>query len=213
VMRLALARWGALFAVVGPTVSMGQLPEPVPSDVERGEQIYVICGACHGSKAQGEQRLNAPGLAGQQRAYLLRQLRDFHSGMRGGKGDDEGREMRVILDTVSNEADWQAVIAYIQSLPVERQPPTLHGDPEAGRQLYTTCSVCHGANGEGNESLEAPSLRSLPDWYILEALQKYRLGTRGASSEDAPGARMRAVAASLRSDGDLRAVASFIVSR
>jgi cytochrome c553 len=61
------------------------------------QQIYVICGACHGSLALGEERLGAPSLVGQQDTYLLRQLRKFRVGMRGGKGDDQARQMRLIL--------------------------------------------------------------------------------------------------------------------
>jgi len=212
-MKIAFARWGALLAAICPAASMGQLPGGPPPDVERGQQIYVICGACHGSLALGEQRLGAPSLVGQQEGYLLRQLRNFRAGIRGGNGDDQARQMRLILDTVSNESDWNAVIAYVLSLPVQRPQSALHGDIEAGRQIYTTCSACHGPTGEGNQALDAPNLRSLPDWYIADELRKYRMGTRGASPDDLPGSRMGAVAATLRSDEDMRAVASFIVSR
>jgi cytochrome c553 len=61
--------------------------------------------------------------------------------------------------------------------------------------------------------MDAPNLRSLPDWYIVDELQKYRAGIRGASPGDPIGARMRAVAATLRSEEDMRAVASFVASR
>jgi len=212
-MKIALAQRAALLAAICPAVSMGQLPEGPPSDAERGRQIYVICGACHGPLALGEQRLDAPSLVGQKEAYMLRQLRNFRVGIRGGKGDDQGRQMRLILDTVSSESDWKAVIAYVLSLPVQRPQSTLQGDIESGRQIYSTCSACHGSTAEGNEALDAPNLRSLADWYIVDELQKYRMGLRGASPGDSPGARMRAIAATLRSDEDMRAVASFIVSR
>jgi len=185
---------------------MGQFP-----DVDRGQQTYVICGACHGALALGEQRLGAPSLLGQQEAYLLRQLRNFRTGVRGGKGDEQAQQMRLILETVSNESDWKAVVSYVRSLPAQLPQSTLHGDIEVGRQIYGTCSACHGLNAEGNESLDAPNLGSLPDWYIVDELQKYRAGARGAAPGDVPGARMRAAAATLRTDEDLRAVASFIV--
>jgi len=211
-MKIAFARWGALLAAICPAASMGQLPQAPPSEAERGQQIYVICGACHGSLALGEERLGAPSLVGQQEAYLLRQLRNFRAGIRGGKGDDQAREMRLILDTVSSEPDWKAVIAYVQSLPVQQPPSSLRGDIEAGRQIYATCSACHGSSAEGNEALDAPNLRSLPDWYIVDELRKFKTGARGASPDDPPGGRMRAIAATLRSDEDMRAVASFIAT-
>src|SRR5258706_16185725 len=160
-MKNAFPRWSALLAAMWPAVSMGQF-----SDVERGQQIYVICGACHGARALGEQRLGAPSLVGQQEGYLLRQLRTFRSRARGGKGDEQAEQMRLILETVSDESDWKAVVSYVRSLPVELPQSTLHGDIEIGGQIYGTCSRCHGANAGGNEALGAPNLRSLRDMYI-----------------------------------------------
>jgi cytochrome c553 len=207
-MKTAFPRCGALLAAMLPAVSMGQF-----SDVDRGRQTYVICGACHGPLALGEQRLGAPSLVGQREAYLLRQLQNFRSGVRGGKSDDQARQMQLILETVSNESDWRAVIAFVRSLPMQAPQSTLRGDIEAGRQIYATCSACHGPNAQGNEALDAPNLRSLQDWYIVDELRKYRIGARGVSPDDLPGSRMRAVAATLRSDDDARAVASFISRR
>jgi cytochrome c553 len=206
-MKNAFAQWGAILATLWPAASTAQF-----SEVERGQQTYVICGACHGALALGEQRLGAPSLVGQQEAYLLRQLRNFRSGLRGGSGDDQARQMQQILETVSSESDWKAVIAYVRSLPVKSPQSSLRGDVNAGRQIYETCSACHGSNAEGNEALDAPNLRSLPDWYIVDELQKFKAGARGAAPGDLPGARMRAVGATLRSDEDMRAVASFIVN-
>ena len=34
------------------------------------------------------------------------------------------------------------------------------GDPAKGRALYATCASCHGANGEGNQALNAPAIGS-----------------------------------------------------
>jgi cytochrome c oxidase subunit II len=206
-MKTPRALWGAIFGVVC-AAAMAQ-----SADIQRGQQIYVICGACHGERALGESRLSAPSLVGQSEAYLLRQLRDFRSGIRGGKGDDPARQMQQILETVSNEADWKAVIAYVRSLPVDRPQASLPGDIERGRQIYETCLACHGPDAAGNAALDVPNLRVLPDWYIMGELKKFASGARGAAPADLAGSRMRAIAATLRSDADIRAVASFIVRR
>jgi cytochrome c oxidase subunit II len=208
VKRTAVRWWSVLLAAMWSAPSMGQL-----SEIERGQQIYVICGSCHAAQAQGERRLNAPSLVGQKQAYLMRQLRNFRLGVRGGKGDGQAQQMRLILETVSSESDWKAVSAYVESLPIPLAQPSFQGDIEAGRKIYQTCSVCHGSNAEGNEALDAPNLRSLPDWYVVDELQKFRSGARGGAPGDLLGARMRAAAAVLRSDEDMRAVASFISSR
>jgi cytochrome c oxidase subunit II len=206
-MKTKFGRWSSLLAAIWPVVSIGQITQ-----VDRGRQIYVICGACHGAGALGEQRLDAPSLIGQQEGYLLRQLRNFRSGVRGGRSDDQARQMQLILETVSNEADWKAVIAYLRSLPVQRPKPSVRGDVERGRRIYDSCAGCHGSNAEGKDALDAPSLFSLPDWYIVHELRKFRAGTRGAAAGDLPGARMRAAAATLRSEEDIRAVAAFVVN-
>jgi cytochrome c553 len=42
-------------------------PKPVPStvtgNVQRGETLYRTCGACHGARGEGNERLGAPALA------------------------------------------------------------------------------------------------------------------------------------------------------
>jgi cytochrome c oxidase subunit II len=194
--------------MVWPIVSVGQSP-----NIERGERIYDICGACHGTRGQGDQTLKAPPLAGQQPSYLLRQLRNFHSGVRGDKTDAQAREMQEILKTVPSESDWQAVIDFVMTLPLPRSHEVVDGDVARGREIYGTCTSCHGAAGEGNESLEAPSLAQLPGWYIVEQLQKFRAGSRGVGFDDAPGNRMRAIARTLKSDKDLAPVTAYIVDK
>jgi cytochrome c oxidase subunit II len=198
--------WIAL--MVWPIVSVGQSP-----NIQRGERIYDICGACHGTRAQGDQTLKAPPLAGQQRSYLLRQLRNFHSGVRGDKADVQAREMQDILKTVAAEGDWQSVIDFVMTLPLPRSHEVSDGDVTRGREIYGTCASCHGSAGEGNEALEAPSLAQLPSWYIVEQLQKFRAGSRGAGTNDGPGNRMRAIARTSQFDKDIAPVTAYIVDK
>ena len=40
------------------------------------------------------------------------------------------------------------------------------GDPAKGQALYATCASCHGANGEGNQALNAPAIAGQQDWYL-----------------------------------------------
>jgi len=44
------------------------------------------CSACHGDKAQGNDVLGSPSLTGQSESYILRQLKNFSTGVRGGEG-------------------------------------------------------------------------------------------------------------------------------
>ena len=51
----------------------------------------------------------------------------------------------------------------------------------------SVCATCHGAKGEGNAQLKAPSIASLPEWYVREQLTKFRTGMRGVHAKDTAG--------------------------
>jgi cytochrome c553 len=51
--------------------------------LQQGAQLYTrMCASCHGSEAEGDNSKGYPRLAGQQYAYLLRQLNDTADGQR-----------------------------------------------------------------------------------------------------------------------------------
>lgn len=60
-----------------------------------------------------------------------------------------------------------------------------------GRELFAACATCHGVQGEGNVSIQAPSIAALPAWYVEVQLLKFRTGARGAHPDDLEGLRMR----------------------
>jgi cytochrome c oxidase subunit 2 len=64
------------------------------------------------------------------------------------------------------------------------------GDPAAGQASYATCMACHGAQGEGNQLLNAPKLAGQPGWYLARQLHNFKSGIRGASSADTFGQQM-----------------------
>jgi len=47
---------------------------------------------------------------------------------------------------------------------------------------YTFCLVCHGYQGQGNVSVQAPALAGIEPWYFAAALDSYRSGQRHTSS-------------------------------
>lgn len=89
---------------------------------DKGYRIYIgSCGACHGGKAEGIAALNAPALY-QDSAYLKRQLELFRSGKRGfDKTDKPGRQMARMANTLQEDADIDAVVAYISTLQPEQR--------------------------------------------------------------------------------------------
>jgi len=95
-------------------------PEPetyVDGDAASGQQLFTTCAACHGTAAEGNEALNAPGLANRDGWYLYRQLNLFKSGYRGGHPNDTlGAAMRSSALTLQNDQAVKDVVAYINTL-------------------------------------------------------------------------------------------------
>jgi cytochrome c oxidase subunit 2 len=119
--------------------------------------------------------------------------------------------MQQILTTVSSENDWLSVVEYMKTFPERRRHEAYTANASRGQEIYRSCAPCHGTNGEGNESLQAPNIAILPAWYIIGQLELFRRGIRGAAVSDAPGNRMRGIAMTLKSDSDVAAVSAVVV--
>ncbi len=84
------------------------------------------------------------------------------------------------------------------------------GDIEAGKKAYATCVNCHGAEGEGNTTLNAPSLAGQFDWYLKRHLNYYREGIRGKEKGDVYGSQMAAMSLTLVDDAGVDNVVAYI---
>ena len=98
---------------------IGTLKAPKPAttvtgNVAAGATAYAICGACHGPAGEGMQAQNAPKLAGQHDWYVVRQLQNFKTRLRGaGPGDAFGTLMAPMALTLIDDAAVANVAAYI----------------------------------------------------------------------------------------------------
>ena len=90
----------------------------ITGDIQNGKAVYnMICGACHGPGAMGNQALNAPGLLGLNDWYLEKQFMDFKNGQRGSHPDDTfGAQMAAMSGTLPSENALSDIIAFISSL-------------------------------------------------------------------------------------------------
>ncbi|MFK7895660.1 MAG: cytochrome c [Myxococcota bacterium] len=86
------------------------------------------------------------------------------------------------------------------------------GDLARGEQVYELCQKCHGANGEGNSEVLAPSIAGLPSWYIEAQLKNFKSGARGLHAKDTGGLRMYPMSQWLRKDEDLTAVTAYVAA-
>jgi len=81
-----------------------------------------------------------------------------------------------------------------------------------GQQVFQTCVPCHQPDGSGNAEIGAPNIAGMNAWYVVEELEKFRAGSRGAQFSDMEGMRMRPMALSLDSDEDVHLVAQYVES-
>ena len=81
-----------------------------------------------------------------------------------------------------------------------------------GKALFSTCSACHGAGGEGNVKVGAPNIAGMASWYTARQLANFSSGKRGTDKADAFGAQMRAASMAVNSDEQRDAVAKYIAS-
>jgi len=102
------------------------------------------------------------------------------------------------------------LVAAVVSLALPVAPAL--AENERGRQLYTLCAQCHGADGGGNRAALAPDIAGLPQWFVQGQLDKFRVGGRGTHFDDIGGMRMRPMSRWLGSEEDVEAVSEYVAS-
>jgi cytochrome c553 len=170
------------------------------------------CIECHGATGQGAGHGNGPEgkfakLAGQHPAYILKQIREFRSGVR--KHD----QMAIMARSVSDE-DVLDIAAYFA------QQPAMSGDGNkayaAVQQLYTqgdaargipACASCHGADGRKTLSPTHPVIGGQEWRYLDQQLRDWRSGER----HNSPGGVMNTVAKPL-TDAEIEGLANYLAS-
>ena len=180
------------------------------SNAATGQTLFATCTACHGANGEGNETLNAPKLAGLPGWYVERQLHNFKHGVRGGNPGDTIAAQMVPMASLLDQAGMRDVAAYIATLPDERARPTISGDADRGEKLFLTCSNCHGGNGQGVWSTNAPRLAGMSDWYLVRQLENFRRGNRGRHPSDFYGAQMAALSAMVHDEQTERDLVAYI---
>ena len=164
-----------------------------PVGMALGEELFETCAPCHGELGAGNPAIQAPAIAGLPQWYIESQLQSFQAGWRGKHAEDlPGLRMRPMAVTLNREGDIPSVAEYVAALPAPFPPSTLHGNAGAGAAQYEqVCVACHGPDGRGNELLRSPPIVQLHDWYLVQELQDFKIGARGANPADTWGTTMR----------------------
>lgn len=170
----------------------------------RAEEIVQgKCFICHG--AEGESSSPAfPRLAGQNAAYVQRQLSDYKSGRR------KSTTMQPMVEDLT-EADFKALGAYFASRPVSAHPVEDAELAQVGRFIYqrgnpysgvASCATCHGADARGSETL--PRLAGQHAQYVENQLKAFNKRERNNDN-----AVMHTIAAKL-SELEQKSVAAYL---
>jgi cytochrome c553 len=135
-------------------------------DPARGGRLYAKhCSSCHGPEALGDSVRVIPSLAGQRRAYLIKQLADFTELER----ESETMHSTLARSGVTEPQDWVDIAAYLNSQPVATFQETGDGQGvELGEAIFQEqCASCHEEDGRGDDDGFVPSLRNQHYSYLL----------------------------------------------
>lgn len=189
----------ALVNAAAPSLLLAQ------ADAAAGQAKSALCASCHGNDGNSALAIN-PKLAGQNAAYIVKQLMDFKSGVRADP------IMAAMVLSLS-EQDMQDIAAWYSSQTVSlrgENPDSL----ELGETLYragnqeiavAACSACHSPTGQGNAPAGFPSLSGQHAEYTLKQLKSFRTGERANDSN----AMMRTIVERF-TDKELEALASYV---
>lgn len=99
------------------SVSSAPAETSVKGDIVRGKALYSSCAACHKADGSGNEILASPPLTGLNDWYLLTQLKNYKSGIRGSNpADTYGLQMQAAAGVLLDEQAMKDVVRYIASL-------------------------------------------------------------------------------------------------
>ena len=189
--------------------ALSMVPAATAGNAEAGKAKAAACGGCHGM--DGNSMIPAyPKLAGQNEAYIVKQIHDFKA--------NSTRQNAIMLGMAAGLSDEDAadIGAYYQSQKLAAAAPFDESKLAVGREIYKggnlqtgvpACQACHGPNGAGTAGIGYPQLGGQYVDYTLAQLKAFKEGAR--SNDDKM--LMRSIVEK-KSEEDMVAVANYIAS-
>ncbi len=172
--------------------------------LERARKIVSgSCFLCHGTHGEAGSELS-PRLAGQNAAYLVKQLGNFKSGER------KSSAMQPMVANLGAE-DFRALGLYFSRQKSEPHAPADSKLAAQGMVVYTrggaatevaACTGCHGERGHGTENM--PRLAGQVAAYLATQLRNF--GSRERTNDNAV---MHSIAAKM-TEAEIAAVAEYL---
>jgi cytochrome c553 len=209
----ALAAFASL--LLPALAAAAEAPQPLTGTAEAGSAKSAVCLACHGPNGNSVNP-EWPNLAGQNAAYITRQLTMFKAGQRKNE----------LMSPISMTLSEQDIVDLAAHFSVQ-SPAGLEADPsfwKAGEKLYRggdptrgipACIACHGPVGRGVPAAAYPALRAQHSVYTVKQLAAYAAKQRYAADDKGAmlggqNAQMMVTIASRLTDEDRRNLASYI---
>jgi cytochrome c553 len=194
----------AVFAGIATGVALVVAGAARADDLARAEEIVQAkCFLCHGADGESSSPV-FPRLAGQNAAYVTRQLADYRSGKRRSSA------MQPMVDDL-NDADFAALGKWYATRPTHAHPVADVELAERGRRIYVEgnpgnsvppCAICHGPSGHGTDSL--PRIAGQHAQYVEKQLREFDQRVRTNDNEV-----MHQIARKL-DDLEVKAVAAYL---
>ena len=152
----------------------------IAGDAAAGKTKSAACGGCHG--VDGNSLIPMyPKLAGQNEAYMVKQIKDFKA--------NDTRKNAIMLGMVASlsDADAADIGAYFQAQHVKSSAPFDKEKAAAGRKVYNggdlqegvpACKSCHGPAGDGIAGIAYPMVGGQYVDYTLAQLNAFKNGSR-----------------------------------
>ncbi len=181
----------------------------IAGDATAGKTKSAACGGCHGFDGNSPIAMY-PKLAGQNEAYISKQIMDFKA------NDTRQNAIMLGMSAALSEKDAADIGAYYQAQSVSTAPAFDEAKAVAGREMYKggdmqkgipACQACHGPTGAGTAGIGYPQLGGQYTEYTLAQLKAFKGGTRKNDDK----MLMRSIVEKM-SDKEMEAVANYIAS-
>lgn len=164
------AQWRACFAVTLVGLVPLLFAAAAAAESGRSSRLYAPCVVCHAPQGWGAADGNIPGLAGQQKSYLEKQLSAFRSGARVDTA------MQVVAEhpKFQDRQTIAALAAYLSELAANPHPVLGAGEHlRVGQEIFIhICAACHGFDGAGNAANAVPRLAGQQYPYLRRQIER-----------------------------------------
>jgi cytochrome c553 len=163
----AKSLFGALAIFIGLTARAGVAQDiPDPNKEQDFRAKLIQCGICHGAKGKPKPS-EFPIIWGQQQNYLIKQMRDFHSGER------DSELMLWISKNLSSEDARRAAVNFAKRKWPTKSEKDAASAPSAPRGV-DACERCHASGYVGTP--QAPRLAGQNYEYLVETMRQFAEG-------------------------------------